>query len=343
MSIDDIVQPIVAFVKDHEGWAVPIAFLVAFGESFAFFSLLWPGTAILVGISALLAASGMEISVLWPAIVAAGFGGGVGYALSFWLGHYFKDSIPNLWPFTSNPDLIPQGKEFFDRYGAWGVFLGHFFGPVRAVIPVVAGMFDMRQIPFQIANFASAFIWAAGVIAPAFFLVTFKDQVFALMRQYEIVVAFVMFALGLFNSTPHKLLAVPSLIAFVALGVLQLYAGGNLLPLWAAGALGALVGDLVAYHIGGGLKTRTDFFYLEVTARRLARSRQQLEKYGDLALMTSKFSEKWRAAVPLTAGLVCRPLVPFILVSALSSALWSIVLLLPWPVMRWAGILKAVG
>jgi membrane protein DedA with SNARE-associated domain len=49
------------------------------------------------------------------------------------------------------------------------VFLGHFFGPIRAVIPVIAGMAAMRQIPFQIANITSAFLWAGGVIAPSFF------------------------------------------------------------------------------------------------------------------------------------------------------------------------------
>ena len=51
----------------------------------------------------------------------------------------------------------------------FGVFLGHFFGPIRAVIPVIAGMYSMRQIPFQIANISSAFLWAGGVIVPSFF------------------------------------------------------------------------------------------------------------------------------------------------------------------------------
>jgi len=51
----------------------------------------------------------------------------------------------------------------------FGVFLGHFFGPIRAVIPVIAGMAAMRQIPFQIANISSAFLWAGGVIVPSFF------------------------------------------------------------------------------------------------------------------------------------------------------------------------------
>lgn len=343
MSIDDIVLPIVNFVQAHQSWAGPVAFVVAFGESFCFFSLLWPGTAILVGISALLAASGTDIKVLGPAIIAAGIGGGFGYAASFWLGHYFKESIPNIWPFRASPDLIPQGKAFFDRYGAWSVFLGHFFGPVRAVIPVVAGMFGMRQLPFQIANFTSSFLWAAGVIAPAFFLVTFKDEAFELMRRYELVVAFLMFALGLFNSIPHKMLAVPTLLAFVALGFLHLIAGGHVVQIWLAGAAGAVVGDIIAYRIGRGLKSRKDFFYLGIDAKRLALARRLLRKWGAAALLLAKFSARWRAAVPVTAGLGCRPAVPLVLVSVISAALWSALLLSPFVLAKWLGIVKALG
>lgn len=329
MSIDDIVQPIVSFVRNHESWAMPIAFLVAFGESFAFFSLLWPGTAILVGISALLAASGMEIGSLWPAIVAAGLGGSLGYALSYWIGHYFKDSIANIWPFSSHPELIPQGKEFFERYGAFGVFLGHFFGPVRAVIPVVAGMFGMRQLYFQLANVLSAFIWAAGVIAPAFFLVTFKDQIFHWMRDYELVIAAVMFLLGLLNTAPHKLLAVPTLLAFVALGALHLYAGGNPLPIGLAGAAGAFLGDQIAYHVGRGLDKQTDFFYLDITPDRLTRARALIGKYGVVSLMMSKYSAGWRASVPMAGGVEKCGHLPFMAASLVSSVLWAAVLLSP--------------
>ena len=173
MSIESLVDTIVGFVRQHEAWAAPVTFLVAFGESIAFLSLIWPGTAILVGVTALLAASGVGTGVLLPAILAAGFGGALGYAISFWIGLYFKDSIPGVWPFRTHPHLIPRGQQFFEKYGAFGVFLGHFFGPVRAVIPVVAGMFAMRQLPFQIANFTSAFLWAAGVIAPVFLGVTY--------------------------------------------------------------------------------------------------------------------------------------------------------------------------
>ena len=86
MSVQDFVDVIVTFVRAHEAWAGPVAFLVAFLESFCFLSILWPGTAILIGVSALLARSGVELSVLWPAIVWAGVGGSLGYAISYWIG-----------------------------------------------------------------------------------------------------------------------------------------------------------------------------------------------------------------------------------------------------------------
>ena len=169
MSVQEFVDIMVTFVREHESWAAPVAFFVAFMESFCFLSILWPGTAILIGISALLAKSGIEAHVLWPAIIAAGLGGTLGYAISYWIGLYYKDDIRNIWPFNRNPAMIERGQTFFDRWGALSVFLGHFFGPVRAVIPVVAGMYAVPQWQFQLANITSAFIWAAGVIAPAYF------------------------------------------------------------------------------------------------------------------------------------------------------------------------------
>lgn len=169
MNVQDFVDAIVTFVRANEGWTGPVAFLVAFLESFCFLSILWPGTAILIGISALLAKSGVEMSILGPAIIWAAVGGSLGYAVSYWIGLYYKDGIREIWPFNRNPAMVERGQEFFQKWGAIGVFFGHFFGPVRAVIPVVAGMYAVPQWQFQLANVTSAFIWAAGIIAPTYF------------------------------------------------------------------------------------------------------------------------------------------------------------------------------
>ncbi|MBV8752608.1 MAG: DedA family protein, partial [Hyphomicrobiales bacterium] len=44
------------------------------------------------------------------------------------------------------------------------VVIGRFFGPLRAAVPLVAGIFNMAYWPFQFANFASAFLWAAVLL-----------------------------------------------------------------------------------------------------------------------------------------------------------------------------------
>jgi membrane protein DedA with SNARE-associated domain len=44
------------------------------------------------------------------------------------------------------------------------VFIGRFFGPVRAVIPLVAGIMDMTWRQFWLANIGSAIIWAPALL-----------------------------------------------------------------------------------------------------------------------------------------------------------------------------------
>jgi membrane protein DedA with SNARE-associated domain len=49
------------------------------------------------------------------------------------------------------------------RWGVLAIFIGRFFGPLRASVPLVAGIFHMPYWTFQLANFSSAFVWA-GVL-----------------------------------------------------------------------------------------------------------------------------------------------------------------------------------
>lgn len=330
MALEATVEAVVSFVREHESWAAPVAFIVAFGESFAFLSLLIPGTAILVGIAALLAASGIEMHVLWPAVLAAGFGGSLGYAASFWLGRYFQDSVHKIWPFTTRPHLISQAEEFFDTYGAFGVFLGHFFGPVRAVIPVVAGMFRMREIPFQIANVLSAFIWAGGVIAPAFFLVTFKDEVIAFLAAHQYAVAAALFVLALANSIPRPILFVPTLILAFGLASLMALGSPDLILVWLAAAAGAFAGDIYAYLKGrSGRHDRVEMWPFSATPKQHADAMALVERQGFVSLLLSKFQGFNRGLVPLEMGVLRRPVAPFVAVSAVTALIWSAALIAP--------------
>lgn len=333
--IETIVDTVVTFVREHESWAAPVAFLVAFGESFCFFSLLLPGTAILVGVSGLLAASGVESHILMPAIIAAALGGSLGYATSYWIGRYFKDSIRGIWPFSTHPHLIEQGENFFEKYGAFGVFLGHFFGPVRAVIPVVAGMFAMRQLPFQIANVASAIIWSAGVIAPSFYVVTFKTEIMAFIAAHEILVAVVLAVLAFAATVPKALIYGPALLLFMGLGAVLILMHGDVLLVWFAGAAGAALGDLFAY-ISGKYRTKIETASSLMTAAPAdhADARAMIARRGLASLVISKLQGVSRGLVPFEFGAEAGPAASFTAVSIVSALIWSALYLLPALVAR---------
>ena len=70
------------------------------------------------------------MSVLWPAIIWAGVGGSLGYAISYWIGLYYKDGIKELWPFNRNPcDGRARSGLFRQMGSARAYFLGTSSGP----------------------------------------------------------------------------------------------------------------------------------------------------------------------------------------------------------------------
>lgn len=159
--MEDLVQPTLAFVTAHAGWAVAVMFVTAFGESFVFLSLLFPGTSLLVAAGALIATGTLPY---FPVLAGAVAGATLGDTVSYWIGRRFGPALAKIWPFTRNPELLPSGIRFFAKYGGMSVFIGRFFGPLRAVIPLAAGIMQMPSSRFWIANIASALVWAPLLI-----------------------------------------------------------------------------------------------------------------------------------------------------------------------------------
>lgn len=165
MSIGAFINEIPNFVKEHQAWAPLIAGALSFGESLAIVSLIIPATAILVALGALVGAS--EIALL-PVWIGAAVGAALGDWLSYWVGFKLGHAVHKVWPLSQFPQVVERGEAFFKRWGIWSIFIGRFFGPVRAIIPLIAGTFEMPWLQFQIANWTSAFVWAFVLLAPAF-------------------------------------------------------------------------------------------------------------------------------------------------------------------------------
>ena len=79
-ALEQYAQQIVECVRVHEAWAAPIVFLLAFGESLAFSSLLLPAWGALVGMGMLIASGNLSF---WPVWVAAALGAALGDWLSY--------------------------------------------------------------------------------------------------------------------------------------------------------------------------------------------------------------------------------------------------------------------
>ncbi len=154
-------QVIVEFVQSHAGWVLPLVFAISFCKSLAFVSLVVPESVVVIIITALIGMSGVS---LWPVWVAIGVGAGLGDWVSYALGFRLKDRVHHYWPFTRYPQLIPRGERFFRRWGAMSVVLCRFFSPLRATVPILCGIFEMSPIVFQIANWASAPLYAAVIV-----------------------------------------------------------------------------------------------------------------------------------------------------------------------------------
>ena len=157
MDIESLRTTVVDFVRHHEGWAPLVVAVLAFGESLAFLSLLFPATVLLVAIGAV--AGGMQLG-FWPIWLGAVVGAVLGDWISYEFGRYFEERAHNFWPLNRHQDLIAKGEAFTRKYGVWAVFLGRFFGPLRAFVPLAAGVFEMPRGAFQFANVTSALLWA---------------------------------------------------------------------------------------------------------------------------------------------------------------------------------------
>ena len=171
--MDYLGTQILAFIEANPGWAMFVIGLTAFGESFVFFSLLFPGTTILIAAGALISAG-----ILDPisSVIAGIVGAVLGDSVSFWFGQKFGPLLPKIWPFQGHPERLIRGISFFERYGGSSVFIGRFFGPLRAVVPLAAGMMNMPPSGFFTANVLSAVVWAPALVLSGDLLIRWLGQ-----------------------------------------------------------------------------------------------------------------------------------------------------------------------
>ncbi len=162
-----------SFIAAHSAWAMPLIFLVSFGESFAFVSLLIPGTTILAACGALVPGGTLP---LLPLLAGAILGAVLGDGISYWLGRRYGSVIVRSWPLSRHPETVRKGEAFLRRHGTAGIAIGRFIGPCRALVPLLAGIAKMDRRAFWLANVGSALVWAPAIMLPGAAMGWVADQ-----------------------------------------------------------------------------------------------------------------------------------------------------------------------
>ncbi len=160
-------NPLYDWLVANPDWIGFAILIIAFIESFAILGVIVPGVALL-GVVAFLAGSGLlDLSTT---LILAFCGAVIGDGSSFLIGHRFKSGIRE-WPvLRSNEHWVDKGQAFFIKHGIKSIVVGRFIGPIRPIIPLIAGSLDMPAKTFFTVNLLSAVLWAPVYILPGFAL-----------------------------------------------------------------------------------------------------------------------------------------------------------------------------
>ena len=158
-----IVQSLLDWVAGNPELSGLIVFLVAAAESLALVGIVVPGIVFMLSIGTLVGLGALDLldTLVWAALGAI-----VGDWVSYWLGRHYDQQLRHVWPLSRYPKLIPRGERFFIRHGGKSILFGRFVGPLRPIIPAIAGIMHMSQPKFYFMNILSAILWAPVVILP---------------------------------------------------------------------------------------------------------------------------------------------------------------------------------
>ncbi len=152
-----------AWLSAHPQWLGLAIVLVACTECLAIVGLIVPGTVLLFAIAVL---AGNGSLSLGETLVLGYVGGLLGDGLSYFTGRHFHQNIRRLPGLRHHPEWIGRAESYFQRYGIASLLVGRFIGPLRPMLPMVAGMFDMPLLRFIGVSLLAGAGWSVVYLLP---------------------------------------------------------------------------------------------------------------------------------------------------------------------------------
>ena len=156
-------QQLLQWSADHPGWVVVLGFALAFLETLAVVGIVVPGILLLFLLGAMV---GWDVPLLLALGGAVMAGAVAGDSISFWLGRRYRDQLRGRWPFATRGHWLDLGQQFFLRHGGKSIFIARFIGPLRPVVPLVAGSMRMPPATFLPRMLIACTLWAPVMVLP---------------------------------------------------------------------------------------------------------------------------------------------------------------------------------
>lgn len=149
----------------HPEAILALVFGMAMLEAVAVIGAIVPGVALLFVLSVLAAHADVDfVTLLVVGVAGAMAGDGVSYAI----GRTFQHRIEGVWPFRKHPQWLARSEAYVEQHGGKSIIFGRFIGPLRAFVPMAAGIFRMKPLYFLWMNFLSALAWAPFHLVPGY-------------------------------------------------------------------------------------------------------------------------------------------------------------------------------
>lgn len=174
-------------------WGYWIIGLLAFGEALVLTSVFAPGTVVVVLGGALVAQGFYDFGdMIWFVAIGTTLGAEISFRIGARGADLFQEGRR-----VFSPAHLDRGKRFFEKYGAPSIILGHFFGPLRPVIPVVAGLSGLSRRRFFLWNVIGGFAYAVALISVGYFFGTAADLFSATVTRAGLFVVAVLLAIAI--------------------------------------------------------------------------------------------------------------------------------------------------
>lgn len=161
--MNEILSTLLQWSTNNPQWLGTIIFFTALLECLALVGILLPGVVLLFGLAVIAGNNTLDLS---SALLLAWIGGLCGDLLSYGLGRRLQHKVPQLPFLRRNPHWLINAELHFTRYGALSLLVGRFIGPLRPVLPLVAGMLSMPITRFTLVSLFAAAGWAVAYIMP---------------------------------------------------------------------------------------------------------------------------------------------------------------------------------